>query len=92
VRRVSPTGIINTIAGDGSPGYTGDGVPATEAGMNIPSGAALRADGGILIADPNDNRIRLVSPDGIISTVAGTGAAGFNGRPTGHRGAAQLPG
>jgi hypothetical protein len=79
VRRVAPDGTINTIAGRETDGYSGDGGPATQARLSAPTGVARTADGGFLIADANNNAIRRVAPDGTITTVAGTGAAGFSG-------------
>ena len=79
VRRVSVSGTITTVAGDGSncphsPDPCGDGGPATSAQLNGPSDVAATADGGFLIADSSDHRIRKVSATGTITTVAGTGA------------------
>jgi Ca2+-binding RTX toxin-like protein len=68
VRRVGPAGFITTVAGTGTGGYNGDGIPATEARMS-PREIALTGDGGFLILDRG--RIRSVSPDGQISTIAG---------------------
>ena len=79
VRRVSPSGVISTIAGTGVPGFSGDGGPATAAQFQLPTGVAVDATGNIYIADSHDMRIRRVSPSGIISTFAGTGVAGFSG-------------
>jgi len=79
VRRVSPDGIITTVAGTGVQGSSGDGGPATAAELDRPFSIAPRPDGGFLIADANANRIRLVAADGTISTVAGTGVAGYGG-------------
>jgi len=76
VRRVSPAGIISTVAGSGTKGFSGDGAAATSASLNFPFGVAATADGGVLIADTNNNRVRRVSPAGVISTVAGTGGVG----------------
>jgi hypothetical protein len=73
VRRVSPTGIISTVAGTGVQGSSGDDGPATAAQLNFPSGVAATSDGGVLIADEFANRVRWVSPTGVITTVAGTG-------------------
>jgi hypothetical protein len=66
-------GIICTIAGDGTAGYSGDGGPATSAALNTPWGVALDASGNLYIGDPNGSRVRKVTPAGIISTVAGDG-------------------
>jgi hypothetical protein len=79
IRRVSPGGTITTIAGTGTSGFAGDGGPATVAQMNNPAALALTGDGGFLIADAGNNRVRRVSPAGRITTVAGTGQANFSG-------------
>jgi YD repeat-containing protein len=79
IRRVAPDGIITTVAGTGAYGYSGDGGPATAAALNMPNGVAVGADGALFIADTSNNRIRRVGPDGIITTVAGTGAYGYSG-------------
>ena len=73
IRRVNPDGVINTFAGTGSSGFSGDGGPATSARFNDPAGISLDGAGNLYIADRDNNRIRRVSPNGIISTVAGTG-------------------
>ena len=74
------TGIITTVAGDGTRGYTGDGGLATSAGLNAPLGFAVDASGNIYIADTNNDRIRLVTKStGIITTVAGDGSFGDYG-------------
>ena len=74
------TGTITTVAGTGAPGaFSGDGGPATSAQLNKPSAVALTGDGGFLIADQFNQRIRRVAPDGTISTDAGTGAESFGG-------------
>jgi hypothetical protein len=80
VRRVSPAGTITTVAGGGNnAGSGGDGGPATAAELQFPSGVVETADGGFLIGDANDERVRRVSPAAIITTVAGTGTQGFAG-------------
>jgi len=79
IRRVLPSGVISTVAGKDSNGYSGDGVPATAAKLEEPSDVVPTPNGGFLIADTKNNRARYVSPDGIIETVAGTGASGYNG-------------
>jgi sugar lactone lactonase YvrE len=78
------TGVIHTIAGDGTPGDAndvGDGGPATKAHLNMPSDVAIeRVSGDIYIADMHHNRIRRVNKKtGIITTVAGTGQWGYSG-------------
>ena len=81
IRRISPRGVISTVAGNGRAGLFGDGGPATAARLNYPSGVAALADGSIAIADQRNNRVRLVNRAGRISTLAparwpdGVGAA-----------------
>ncbi|MCC6559705.1 MAG: hypothetical protein IT372_42860, partial [Polyangiaceae bacterium] len=79
IRKVSPSGIISTVAGTGVSGSTGDGGPATQAQLHQPRGLAMGPDGSLYIADQGGNRVRKVSPSGIISTLAGTGALGYGG-------------
>jgi trimeric autotransporter adhesin len=74
------TGVITTVAGNGTRGYSGDGIQATSASLYDPSGVALDASGNIYIADSYNNRIRLVTKStGLISTVAGTGGGSYSG-------------
>ena len=70
VRRVSPRGVITTIAGTGRGGFSGDGGPATAARLDFPTGVARLPDGAIAISDQRNNRVRLVDPAGVISTLA----------------------
>ncbi len=79
IRKIDPSGIITTIAGNGSLGFSGDGGPATAAKLNHPSCVAFDASGNMFISDYANFRIRKVTPSGIISTYAGTGAPGFSG-------------
>jgi serine/threonine-protein kinase len=79
IRRVSPDGVITTIAGTGVAGFSGDGGPATSAQVNEPRGIAVAGDGSVIIADYNNNRLRRVGVDGIITTIAGTSTFGFSG-------------
>ncbi len=81
IREVSAaTGIIQTVAGDGTFGYTGDGIPATEAELAYPSGVYVNGAGNVFIADADNSRIRAVAAaTGIIQTVAGNGTAGYTG-------------
>ena len=84
VRKVDlNTGTITTVAGTGETGYTGDGMPATEAGLSGPSGLVLGPDGALYIADTFSGRIRRVDPEtGMIGTVAGDGGEyRFSGLP-----------
>ena len=78
IRKISPSGIITTVAGNGTPGFSGDGGPATSAQLYQPSGVAVDGAGNLFISEVY-NRVRKVSPDGIITTVAGNGAAGYSG-------------
>lgn len=79
IRKVSPSGTITTVAGTGVAGFSGDGGPATSAQIELPEGVASLPDGGFLIADNINNRIRKVSPSGTITTVAGNGTFGYSG-------------
>ncbi len=79
VRKIDSSGIINTIAGNGSSGYDGDGGPALEARLNKPTDVALDQAGNLFICDQFNNRIRKVDPNGIITTVAGNGSADSEG-------------
>jgi sugar lactone lactonase YvrE len=81
IRKVAVgTGIITTVAGNGTEGFAGDGGPATSASLNLPSGVAVDAAGNLYIADGVNNRIRKVAVGtGIITTVAGNGTRGFAG-------------
>jgi sugar lactone lactonase YvrE len=81
IRKVDMNGTITTVAGNNERARTffGDGGPATNAGLNEPNGIALDSAGNLYIADTNNNRIRKVDLAGIITTVAGTGVAGFSG-------------
>jgi uncharacterized protein (TIGR03437 family) len=79
VRKVGKDGNITTFAGDGAAAGDGDGGPATNAALQAPSGVAVDGNGNVYIADTGNNRIRKVTPDGNISTIAGNGAAGYSG-------------
>ena len=81
IRRVAAgTGVITTVAGNGAYGFSGDGGPGTSASLAGPSGVAVDGGGNVLIADTSNYRIRrLAAGTGIITTVAGTGVAGFSG-------------
>ena len=79
VRRISPDGTISTIAGNGQPGFSGDGGPAILASLLAPTDIAIDSAGNLYIADGGNNRVRMVSPDGTIATLAGNGQAGFSG-------------
>jgi RHS repeat-associated protein len=79
IRRVSPAGIITTMAGGGPYRYVGDGGPATQAYLQYPQGLAVGPDSSLYIADYFNDRVRRIGPDGIITTVAGTGTSGSSG-------------
>ena len=80
IRKVATTGIITTVAGNGfSPGFGGDGSSATSATLNFPSGVVVDSSGNMFIADTGNSRIRKVNTGGTISTVVGTGTAGYSG-------------
>ncbi len=74
VRKISPGGVIQTIAGTGVAGFAGDGGPANVALLNQPYGLALDAAGNLYIADLGNARVREVTADGMIQTVAGGGS------------------
>ncbi|MBI2864000.1 MAG: hypothetical protein HYX94_05510 [Chloroflexi bacterium] len=78
VRRVTPDGIINTVAGTGSYGFSGDGGPATEARLSSPQSIAVAPDGRLFIRDGGNKRIRVVATNGIITTLAGNGSASYS--------------
>ena len=78
IRKVGPGGKISTVVGDGQPGYGGDNGPAADAKLQYPNGIAALANGGYLIADTYNQRVREVV-NGTIFTVAGDGVPGFGG-------------
>lgn len=79
IREVNSAGIISTIAGTGVKGYGGDGGPAVNAALNFPAGMAVDPAGNLYFADILNQRIRKISTQGIITTVAGNGTAGYLG-------------
>jgi uncharacterized protein (TIGR03437 family) len=90
IRKVPPDfSTISTVAGNGTNGYSGDGGPATQAQLSNPKDVAVDAAGNLYIADTTNCRIRVVTPDGIIHTVAGNGTPGYGG-DGGAAAAAQL--
>jgi len=76
IRRVSPSGNITTVAGNGTWGFSGDGGPATSAQLNWPLGVAVDNAGNLFAVDAGNGRVRKVSSNGIITTVTGNGLAG----------------
>jgi RHS repeat-associated protein len=90
IRRVDPSGVMTTVAGSGAAGlytgsFSGNNTPATQATLNEPSGVDVAPDGSIYVADRQNYRIRRISPDGIITTVAGSGSSNCSSSP-GSRG------
>lgn len=79
VRKINKDGIISTVAGTGEGGYNGDGIPATDARIDNPAAVALDKSNNIYVADLINRRIRKINKFGTISTVVGSGAAGFDG-------------
>jgi TonB family protein len=79
VRKVTTGGVITTIAGTGTTGFAGDGGPATSAPLTGPYSIAVDAAGNLYIAERGNHRVRKVTPNGIISTIAGVGSSGFSG-------------
>ena len=79
IRKVGLNGIINTIAGDSLQGYSGDGIKATLSSLYTPSKTALDNKGNLYICDENNNRIRKVDTNGIITTFAGNNSQGYSG-------------
>jgi uncharacterized protein (TIGR03437 family) len=79
IRRVTRDGRIDTIAGTGTRGYSGDGGPAVSAQLSYTPGIAVDSSGNLYVADINNSRVRKITLEGIISTVAGNGGFGFDG-------------
>ena len=89
IRKISSSGTISTLAGTGHPGFSGDLGPANVAQLNSPYGLAADAAGNVYVADFGNQRVRRISTDGIITTIAGTGQKGSAG-DGGPAAAAQL--
>ena len=79
IRRIDASGTITTIAGNGVRGYSGDGGPAVQAQLAVPSGVAVDGNGNLYIADEYNSRIRRVDGSGTITTIAGNGIGTFGG-------------
>src|SRR5713101_4910743 len=71
--------VIVTVAGNGTPDFSGDGGPAIGAALHLPTGVAVDTAGNLYIADRNNSRVRKVSSNGTIATVAGSGDYHFSG-------------
>ena len=79
IRKVTAAGVISTYAGTGVPGLSGDRGPAAQAQIDLPGGLSLDGAGNLYFADRNNNRVRRISADGTINTVAGNGGRGSDG-------------
>ncbi|KAG2379415.1 hypothetical protein C9374_007554 [Naegleria lovaniensis] len=79
IRKISTSGVISTVAGNGLEGFSGDGSAATSATLRFPQGVFLNSAGEVFIADTGNARIRKISTSGVITTIAGTGERGFSG-------------
>jgi uncharacterized protein (TIGR03437 family) len=79
IRKVDTSGNISTYAGTGVPGYNGDRIKAVAAQLSSPTALAIDASGNLYIADEGNSRVRVISSDGTINTVAGNGSAGSLG-------------
>jgi sugar lactone lactonase YvrE len=79
IRKFTPAGVLTTVAGTGVQGFSGDGGLAIAATLDSPQGLALDSSNNLYIADTNNHRVRRIAANGMIATVAGTGAPGFSG-------------
>jgi sugar lactone lactonase YvrE len=79
IRKVNSQATITTVAGIGTRGYSGDGGPATQAQLDQPEGMTFDAAGNLYFADSANNRIRKTDTKATITTIAGTGSAGYSG-------------
>jgi uncharacterized protein (TIGR03437 family) len=79
IRKINQSGVISTIAGNGLPGFAGDRGKATAAQLSSPTSLAFDGNGNLYVVDRDNSRVRRISSDGIINTVAGNGTPGFSG-------------
>lgn len=79
IRKITPAGMISTVAGDGIHGYGGDGGSALRARLDMPYDMAIDLAGNVYIADYNNQRVRKVTTAGVITTIGGTGVEGYTG-------------
>ena len=76
IRKVNSAGVISTVAGNGTPGFAGDGGAATSAQLSYPAGLAIDSSGNLYVADSWNYRVRKIATDGKIQTIAGNGSYG----------------
>jgi hypothetical protein len=79
VRKITPAGVISTVAGNGDDSYSGDGGLATAAGLGGPHGLTVDASGNLFVGTYSQPYIRQITPDGTITTIAGQGVPGNTG-------------
>src|SRR5258706_7741834 len=79
IRKVNSSGVISTIAGNGLPGFSGDRGKATAAQLSSPTSISFDGNGNLYVVDRDNFRVRRISSDGIINTVAGNGTPGYSG-------------
>ena len=79
IRKITADGVLVTVAGTGTLGFSGDGGPATLADLSYPYGVAIAPDGGLVFSDSGNARIRRIAANGVITTIAGTGISGSTG-------------
>ena len=79
IRKITKSGIITTVAGNGASGFAGDGGPAAGARFDLPSDVAVDVFGNIYVADSGNNRVRRIDTNGTITTIAGTGGNSYSG-------------
>jgi sugar lactone lactonase YvrE len=79
IRKVDANGVIATVVGNGTPGYSGDGGVATSAQLNTPAGVRFDAGGNLYVADQYNHRIRKIDTRGAITSIAGDGVPGYSG-------------
>jgi len=79
VRKITPDGKVNSVAGNGRFHFSGDGGPATSASLDLPTSVVADSSGNVFLTEPGLNHIRRVAPDGTISVYAGTGMEGYSG-------------